>query len=125
MNHQQNRQQYHSTSYSTNKSNHQNQVEIRTPKIDLFETDEHFYLRLSLPGVNKEKLKIFFNDEDHLVIQGIVSTNVPENIVDIVAQEIFQGPFKRTVQLPSAVDKQSIKFLYDRGILEIFLQKLV
>lgn len=97
--------------------------EIRTPKVDLFETSNQYFLRLSLPGVKKENLKIFINDQGYLDISGNVETIIPEATKNVIIQEIFQGPFQRKVKIPGAIDKQSIKFNYKNGILEIFMAK--
>ncbi|WP_456275197.1 Hsp20/alpha crystallin family protein [Bacillus sp. AK128] len=98
--------------------------EIRSPKVDLFETNQQYFLRLSLPGVKKENLKILLNEQGFLDISGKVVTHFPEVTRNIIVQEIFQGPFQRKVKIPGGVDKQSIKFHYDNGILEVYMAKI-
>ncbi|MBM7663472.1 HSP20 family protein [Bacillus mesophilus] len=107
-----------------NKKTENRKNEIRSPKVDLFETNQQYFLRLSLPGVRKENLKIFLNEQGILEISGRVVTHLPETTKNIIVQEIFQGPFQRKVKIPDLVDKQSIKFHYDNGILEVYMAKL-
>jgi HSP20 family protein len=98
-------------------------LEVRSPKIDVFETYETYYIRLSLPGVKKENLSIHFNDRGDLEIKGKVVTDTPEKLRSVISQEIYQGPFFRTVHIPRSTDKQKLKFNYNNGILEIYIDK--
>jgi HSP20 family protein len=107
-----------------NKKTEKSKNEIRAPKVDLFETNQQYFLRLSLPGVKKENLKIFLNEQGLLEISGRVVTHLPEATKNIIVQEIFQGPFQRKIKIPGTVDKQSIKFHYDNGILEVYMAKI-
>jgi HSP20 family protein len=106
-----------------NGQNKRQEIEIRTPKVDVFETDQVYYLRLSLPGVRKENLHIEFDDSGDLVIKGKVVTELPKRLHKIILQEIFQGPFYRKISIPQSANKQTLKFGYDNGILEVFLDK--
>lgn len=99
------------------------QKDIRTPRADLFETNDYYYIRLSLPGVKKENLTIKLDDKGVLEIRGKVITNLPEHTKNIIHQEIYQGPFYRKINLSSKVDKQSINFKYNNGILDITIKK--
>ncbi|QOR67407.1 Hsp20/alpha crystallin family protein [Cytobacillus suaedae] len=98
-------------------------VEVRAPKADVFETVEGYYIRISLPGVKKKNLNIFFNDRNQLEISGKVVTERPEHTSKVLAQEIFQGPFHRVMNVPQNIDKQNVQFNYVNGILEIHLTK--
>lgn len=111
---------------STPQKKHRNfqQKEVRAPKVDLFETDHSYYLRLSLPGVKKENLDISITEQSILEIKGKVITNLPENIKNIVFQEIYQGPFHRKIKIPKKIDKQSVRFSYNSGILEVYINKI-
>lgn len=106
-----------------NQRSNNKQKDVRTPRADLFETNDHYYIRLSLPGVKKENLNIVIDEKGMLEIKGKVITNIPEHTKNIIQQEIYQGPFFRKIKLNSKVDKQSIKFNYNNGILEIYIKK--
>ncbi|RSK27536.1 Hsp20/alpha crystallin family protein [Bacillus sp. HMF5848] len=97
--------------------------EVRTPKIDVFETEEKYFIRLSLPGVKKEHLKIFFNEQGLLEVKGEVITTLPANTQKVIVQEIFEGPFQRQIRLPNKLDKRNIDYSYDNGVLIMILSK--
>ncbi|MBB6454010.1 HSP20 family protein [Salirhabdus euzebyi] len=100
-----------------------NQKKVRTPRLDSFEMDDHYFLRISLPGVKKDNLEVYFGQEGYLEIKGKVVTIIPENFKKIISQEIYQGPFHRKIQLPNTVKKNDVNFSYENGILEIYISK--
>jgi HSP20 family protein len=101
-----------------------NKVEVRTPKIDLYESENTYFIRISLPGVRKEELQIRFTSERYLEIKGRVKPVVPVEFSENVMREIYQGPFRRIVNLPKAVDSSNLRFDYQGGILDIYIHKL-
>lgn len=96
---------------------------VRNPRIDLFETEEHYCIRLSLPGVKKEQLDINFTEKGDIEVRGIVTTNLPETLQKVLIQEIYQGPFYRKIYVPRSVNKEGVTFSYNNGILEIIMKK--
>jgi HSP20 family protein len=97
--------------------------EVRTPRVDMFESDSNYYSRVSLPGVKKEDLKIYFKSSNILQIEGRVDPFIKEEYGTQISQEIFKGPFNRTIQFPKKVNTENIKFNYSSGMLEFFVQK--
>ncbi|MFC4556860.1 Hsp20/alpha crystallin family protein [Virgibacillus kekensis] len=100
-----------------------NPGEIRTPRIDVFESDSNYYLRMSLPGVRSNNLHVQFIKDELLEIKGHVAPEPPETINHLVTQEIFEGPFYRLIRFPVKVVTESIQFDYDGGIIEIYIDK--
>ncbi|WP_186576657.1 Hsp20/alpha crystallin family protein [Aquibacillus kalidii] len=98
--------------------------QIRTPRVDMYESDYQYYVRLSIPGVKKDDLQVAFNDQEMLEISGSVKPFVPQEMTLKIVEEIFKGPFKRYIKFPKPVDKKQLKFGYTNGILEIYLEKL-
>ncbi|KKB34246.1 Hsp20/alpha crystallin family protein [Bacillus thermotolerans] len=97
--------------------------EVRTPRMDLFELESSYYLRLSLPGVKRENMRLFFNERGLLEVKGKVITALPKQLKHTITQEIYEGPFHRTIELPGEVNRQTVRFNYEGGVLEIFLEK--
>ncbi|WP_078544545.1 Hsp20/alpha crystallin family protein [Litchfieldia alkalitelluris] len=118
-----NQQQFGSQRTPQIKNRNNQQKQVRTPRTDLFETENQYYIRLSLPGVKKEHLDIFINEGGILEIKGKVVTKLPDHTINIIQQEIYQGPFHRQIKIPNVVDKQSVKFSYNNGILEVLINK--
>ncbi|MFC4321538.1 Hsp20/alpha crystallin family protein [Litchfieldia salsa] len=115
--------QFGSQRTSTVKHRNHQQKAVRTPRIDFVETENQYYIRLSIPGVKKENLEININQEGNLEIKGKVITILPENTKNIIFQEIYQGPFHRLIKIPNSIDKQSVQFSYNSGILEVSINK--
>jgi HSP20 family protein len=105
-------------------SKRMNRVEDRAPKIDLHESEYTYFIRISLPGVRKDDLQIRFATESSIEIKGRVRPVVPVEFSENVMKEIYQGPFRRIVNLPKAVDSSNLRFDYQGGILEIYIHKL-
>jgi HSP20 family protein len=101
-----------------------NRVEMRTPKIDLYESENTYFIRISLPGVRKEELQLRFTSESSIEIKGRVKPVIPVEFSENIMREIYQGPFRRVVNLPKAVDSNNLRFDYQGGILEIYSPKL-
>lgn len=107
-----------------NQLNWGSQSEIRTPRVDMYESKERYYLRLSIPGVRREDLYVSFIQSNLLEIKGTVNSYLPDGIEHKITEEIFKGPFKRMVKFPEQVDQEKLEFGYNNGILEIILKKI-
>lgn len=101
-----------------------NRVEMRTPKIDLYESENTYFIRISLPGVRKEELQLRFTSESSIEIKGRVKPVIPIEFSENIMREIYQGPFRRVVNLPKAVNSSNLRFDYQGGILDIYIHKL-
>jgi HSP20 family protein len=105
-------------------SKHMNRVEVRTPKVDVFESEHNYFVRVCLPGVRKEDLQIRFISGRELEVKGRIKPIMTEEYTNSVIKEIFQGPFRRKITLAQDVETSNLRFDYQGGILEIFLHKL-
>ncbi|MBI3814053.1 MAG: Hsp20/alpha crystallin family protein [Nitrospinae bacterium] len=91
--------------------------------LDLYETSDYFFIEAELPGVLAEDMKIYMTG-DSLVIEGAKYEQIEsEGRVNFLCMERSFGPFKRTVNIRSAVDKSHIKASYSKGILIIQIPK--
>lgn len=99
--------------------------QIRSPKMDMYESKETYLIRISIPGVKKEDVKVIFTDDTVLEIKGSVKPIIHQGYDKLVFGEIYQGPFKRTVDLPINTDKSKLSFSYQGGILEVIVSKKV
>lgn len=113
------------TTTNSDPSTDTNQTTItRTPRIDVYDSEMMYYLRLSIPGVRNKNLTIQFVNGEDLEIKGHVEPSHPQNISDLVTQEIFEGPFHRLIRFPVKVQTETIQFDYHGGILEIYIEKI-
>lgn len=93
-----------------------------TPAADIFDTDKEFFIRLELPGVQKEDVKIDFN-ENILSISGERKRDgsmLQENYHRI---ECLHGKFSRSFTLPQHIDGEKIEGVLRDGVLNIRIPK--
>lgn len=92
------------------------------PTIDLQEKDDHYFVRVDLPGLEKDKIDLSVQG-NMLTISG-ERQNVSKNEAeDYYAQERSYGYFSRSVQLPGPVNDSNIAADYKDGVLTVKLSK--
>ena len=90
------------------------------PPTDLYETEEHYIVRVEVAGMNKEEFCVNL-EEDKLDISG----SRPDLQLNRVyhQMEIPYGNFSSTIKLPSAVDGSHVSAEYHNGFLLVTLPK--
>lgn len=91
---------------------------------DLFEDDDRLVVRLEVPGLEKEDLKIEIRD-DALVVSGEkrFEQQATEGRWRVV--QCAYGNFRRVVPLPVAVKADEARARYKNGVLRVELPKTV
>lgn len=92
------------------------------PGVDIVETDNAFQILISLPGMNKEDIKVEMKGED-LVVSGERTARHTEDKGKVHVSEINYGKFSRSFFLPDNVVKEKIDAAYADGILTLNLPK--
>ncbi len=94
--------------------------------IDIYETQDNLYVEAEVPGMKAEEIQVYL-DEGNLTIEGVKQEEKlhSEGRVNFVCMERSFGPFKRIVNIPSAVNTHKIKAFYADGILTVCLPKNV
>ena len=94
-----------------------------TPIISIKETPDAFRLRVELPGVAREDIRLEM-DNHHLRISGERKSDLDLENPDLRDfSESPAGPFSRTVQLSAKVKPDGIKAELADGILTVTLEK--
>src|SRR3989344_2417647 len=91
--------------------------------IDVFQTEDDVVIQSTIAGVSDKDLDISVTN-DMVTIKG---TRMPEQKVrpsDYYYQELYWGPFSRSIILPVDVDADSAKASMKNGILTIRLPKI-
>jgi HSP20 family protein len=91
--------------------------------VDVSEDDDKIYVRLSVPGFNKDNIDI--NVEDRLLtVSGKIETIVESNDKKrFHRREINLQSFTKSVTLPTIVQSDSAKAVFKDGMLNIELPK--
>ncbi len=92
------------------------------PAADVYEDEHNVVLKLEIPGVNEEDLKVSV-ENNILTIQGERKFEKEEKEENFHRIERRYGSFTRTFKLPNTVDSDRVDAGYDKGILKITLAK--
>lgn len=94
------------------------------PLADIVETDYAYSVRVELPGLKKDDIKVNFSD-DMLTISGESSSSEEkEEEGKIIHQERHHRSYRRTMRVPRQVDVENIHAEFKDGLLEVVLPKL-
>ncbi len=92
------------------------------PRVDVHETPENFIVHLDVPGVDKNDIKVKFEDNT-LTVTGERKYESRNEEKDFRHVERTYGTFTRSLRLAKDVDAQKIQAAYKNGVLEITLPK--
>lgn len=92
------------------------------PPADVAETDAEITVKLEVPGVAKDDLKVSATD-DSLTVRGETRKEVETNGKNVHRQEIRYGSFQRTMPLPADVDPSKTHAELANGVLTVTLPK--
>lgn len=93
-----------------------------TPAVDVYEDEHNLVLKLEIPGMNEEDLKVSLEDQ-MLTVSGERKFEKEEKEESFHRIERRYGSFTRTFRLPSTVDTEKVEAGYDKGILKVTLAK--
>ena len=84
------------------------------PRVDLYEDEDHFFVRSELPGVSKSDVNVALV-EGVLTISGSVSRETSDGRKTL--------PLKRSITLPDQVGNGEVRAKLEDGILTVTLPK--
>jgi HSP20 family protein len=93
-----------------------------TPAVDVYEDEHNLVLKLEVPGMNEEDLKVSL-ENNSLTVTGERKFEKEEKEENFHRIERRYGTFTRTFRLPNTVDAEKVDASYDKGILKITLAK--
>lgn len=93
-----------------------------SPKVDLKESNDKFFVRVELPGVVLNDIKIYIRDSVFLIISGTKYTHNTKDVSTDVYSECNYGYFTRRVKVSQAVDTKFDEYT-ERGVLYLTLYK--
>lgn len=93
-----------------------------TPAVDIVERENEFEVKVELPGVRKEDVKITL-ESSVLTIRGEKKQEKEEKEDSFHRVERSYGAFQRSFTLPTSVKSEKIDASYRDGILVIALPK--
>jgi HSP20 family protein len=92
------------------------------PPVDVTEADDELVLAFDLPGLAEDEITIEL-DDNVLTVSGSRERKYEHKGDNYYRWERRHGQFARSVALPSGVDEDKIKAVYEHGVLEIHVPK--
>lgn len=96
------------------------------PDIEMSETNGYIEVSAEIPGVSEKDIELTISqDGSSLSIRGEkkVAKGKKEKEKDYYCAERVYGEFKRTLELPCAVDQDKVQAKFSNGVLEVKLTK--
>ena len=93
-----------------------------TPAVDIAEHDDEYLVKVELPGVNKDEVKLTL-ENSILTIRGEKKQEKETKKENYHRVERSYGSFQRSFTLPAAVKADKIDASYKDGILTVALPK--
>ncbi|SRR3989344_4811880 len=91
--------------------------------VDVFQTDDDIVVQSTIAGVDQNDIDISVTN-DMVTIKGKRVSSERIKSSDYYYQELFWGPFSRSIILPEDVDSDNAKASMKNGLLTIRLPKL-
>jgi HSP20 family protein len=88
------------------------------PEIDVFERDNRLVMKIDLPGMKKDDVKVEVTD-GHLTISGERKSEAEERKEHFYRCEREYGSFYRAIPLPEGVKLEDAKAIFSDGVLEV------
>jgi HSP20 family protein len=93
-----------------------------TPAVDIAERDDEYLVKVELPGVNKDDVKITL-ESNILTIRGEKKQEKETKKENYHRVERSYGSFERSLTLPTTVKSDKIDANYKDGVLMVSLPK--
>jgi len=102
------------------------EVEFRTPLMDLKEDEKAYTLTMELPGMKKEDIKIEITNDRNFEIRGERKEEVEEKDEDgnYLRRERSHRSFYRSFRLPTKVDTKKVEAKVENGVLTVNIPKM-
>jgi HSP20 family protein len=94
-----------------------------SPRVDVYQTAEDVIVKAEIPGVSKEDLNVYI-DDNSIRLSGQSKRDNEYKDENVYRTERFYGSFSRTIPLPVEVKSEDAKAEYKDGILSISVPKV-
>ena len=91
--------------------------------VDVYQTDEEIVIKSTIAGVTVDDIDISITN-DMVTIKGKRKPDEPIDQSDYYYQELYWGPFSRSIILPEDIDVEKASASMKNGILTLKLPKL-
>ena len=99
------------------------QRRIHSPKVDLIETGNAYLIRIELPGIDKNTIRVTVKDSQIVLISGSKYEEEYLQTDRVIYKESKFNNFTRRVKLPSFVHPFNNVLNLENGVLKIYFSK--
>ncbi|MHA1356887.1 MAG: Hsp20/alpha crystallin family protein [Candidatus Helarchaeota archaeon] len=96
--------------------------EIRTPKLDIKEEDDHYNITAEIPGYTKEEVNVEIND-GVLTISSEHKEEIEEENEGYFYKERSHRSFSRALRIPKHIKAEEIEAKMENGLLTLTIPK--
>ena len=110
------------------KYNDYKKATVQSLDADLIETEDVYYLKVAVPGINKEDISIEAGDND-ITIEATFKAYIEEfeedETAEVIVSSLKSGTCVKTVRFENSLDIENISAKFNNGTVTISIPKLV
>jgi len=96
---------------------------MRTPRVDVYETDKEVVAEFELPGVDPKDIDVEVRN-DMVRVEAKTEEKKEEKKKGYYRKELSRGYYKRVVPLPVNVQEDKAEASYENGVLKVIIPKV-
>ena len=101
---------------------------VKVLEADLVETDDKYFIKVAVPGVEKENILIEAGDNDisiEATFPSYIDDFTEEDGAEVIMSSNKQGRCVKTIRFETSIDIENITAKFDKGMVYIELPKLI
>ena len=101
---------------------------VQTLDVDLIETKDIYYIKVAVPGVEKEDVLIEAGDNDITIettFKPYIEEFAEDEEAELIASNIKAGRCVKTIRFENSLDLENITAKFSNGIIIVTIPKLI
>ena len=101
---------------------------VKTLDVDLIETKKNYFIKVAVPGVNKDEISIEAGDNDitiEVTFKAFIDEFSEEDEAELISSSLKSGRCVKTIRFENSLDLENINAKFDNGIVIITVPKLI
>ena len=101
---------------------------VKTLDVDLIETEKNYFIKVAVPGVNKDEISIEAGDNDitiEVFFKAFIDEFSEEDEAELISSSLKSGRCVKTIRFENSLDLENINAKFDNGIVIITVPKLI
>ena len=101
---------------------------VKTLDVDLIETEKNYFIKVAVPGANKDEISIEAGDNDitiEVTFKAFIDEFSEEDEAELISSSLKSGRCVKTIRFENSLDLENINAKFDNGIVIITVPKLI